>query len=109
MIAVEILRVEQSVVIFALVQVPRHIVHEVADPTRRDKYSEFAARSYVEDNKRVKWCPAPGCEFAVEALGDVSAEPLDVFCRCGSPFCFTCLEEAHRPVQCDTVRAMLQT
>ncbi|KAG6472341.1 hypothetical protein ZIOFF_069801 [Zingiber officinale] len=39
------------------------------------KYSRYLLRSYIEDNRKTKWCPAPGCEFA----------------------------EAHRPVDCDTV------
>jgi hypothetical protein len=42
------------------------------------------------------------------------APPLDVLCQppppargCGATFCFTCGEEAHRPVACSTVRAWL--
>lgn len=30
--------------------------------------------------------------------------PLDVVCKCGGTFCFTCKEEAHRPVDCETVK-----
>jgi hypothetical protein len=30
------------------------------------KYKRFLLRSYVEDNSKVKWCPAPGCDYAVE-------------------------------------------
>ena len=33
--------------------------------------------------------------------------PIDIHCACGSDFCFTCREEAHRPVGCDTVRKWL--
>ena len=40
-----------------------------------------------------------GCEHAVECVKDIGSEPLDVQCRCGSAFCFTCHEEAHRPVR----------
>ena len=29
--------------------------------------------------------------------------PLDVECKCGQLYCFTCKEEAHRPVDCQTV------
>ncbi|PWA41235.1 Zinc finger, C6HC-type [Artemisia annua] len=36
-----------------------------------------------------KWCPAPGCECAVEF--DIGSENYD------------CTEDAHRPVECDTV------
>jgi len=30
--------------------------------------------------------------------------PVDVQCTCGVAFCWTCQEEAHRPVACETVR-----
>ncbi|KAL2641981.1 hypothetical protein R1flu_009568 [Riccia fluitans] len=67
------------------------------------KYKRYLLRSYVEDNRKAKWCPAPGCEYAVE-LGFISgAGSYDVVCKCGHNFCWNCLEEAHRPVDCDTV------
>ena len=62
------------------------------------KVLQFALRSYVEDSRKLTWCPAPGCEHAVECTADIGAEPLDVTCNCGATFCFTCKEEAHRPV-----------
>jgi len=49
--------------------------------------------------RRVAWCPAPGCSFAVCCNGDFGHEPLDIACKCGSTFCFACKEEAHRPVR----------
>ncbi len=63
------------------------------------KVRQFALRSYVEDSRKLTWCPAPGCEHAVECTADIGTEPLDVTCNCGSTFCFTCKEEAHRPVR----------
>lgn len=63
------------------------------------KVRQFTLRSYVEDSRKLTWCPAPGCEHAVECTADIGAEPLDVTCNCGSTFCFTCKEEAHRPVR----------
>ena len=63
------------------------------------KVRQFALRSYVEDSRKLTWCPAPGCEHAVECTADIGDEPLDVTCNCGSTFCFTCKEEAHRPVR----------
>ena len=32
---------------------------------------------------------------------------MDVQCTCGAAFCWTCQEEAHRPVACETVRKWL--
>ena len=79
-------------------QVPAALVTEVADPKQRQKYHLYSLRSFVEDNAKLEWCPAPGCENAVESLADAIGEALDVTCSCGSSFCFNCKEEAHRPV-----------
>ncbi|MCO5548081.1 hypothetical protein L7F22_001538 [Adiantum nelumboides] len=67
----------------------------------REKYSRYVLRSYVEDNRKTKWCPAPNCEFAVEFI--LGSGPFDIVCKCSYSFCWNCLEEAHRPVDCDTV------
>ena len=86
--------------------VPVSVVDAVAPPASRAKYARFELRSFVDDNRRAAWCPAPGCENAVEAVGAAGAggAALDVGCACGAAFCFTCREEAHRPVDCETVR-----
>ncbi|KAK7264928.1 hypothetical protein RJT34_32541 [Clitoria ternatea] len=48
-----------------------------------------------------KWCPAPGCEYAVTF--DAGSGNYDVCCLYSYGFCWNCNEEAHRPVDCDTV------
>jgi hypothetical protein len=77
---------------------------------------------------QTKWCPAPGCEYAVEFI--VGGGSYDVSCGCSYGFCWNvssswcslfcymssrtskwevawqnwqCTEEAHRPVDCSTV------
>ena len=83
-----------------MLQVPKTVLHRVSSDQEKDKLDQYALRSYVEDNKRMGWCPAPGCENAVECMKDLGPnEPLDVSCKCGAAFCFTCQEEAHRPVR----------
>ena len=83
----------------ACLQVPRTVVRRVSSDQEKQKLDQYELRSYVEDSKRLTWCPAPNCQHAVECEKDISAdEPLDVLCKCGSSFCFTCKEEAHRPV-----------
>ncbi|KAI5350869.1 PREDICTED: probable E3 [Prunus dulcis] len=72
----------------------------VSDEDNR-KYSRYLLRSYIENNKKTKWCPAPGCEYAVNFVGD--DENYDVSCLCSYGFCWNCTEEAHRPVDCSTV------
>ncbi|XP_058181591.1 probable E3 ubiquitin-protein ligase ARI8 [Rhododendron vialii] len=67
----------------------------------KERYAHYLLRSYIEDNPKTKWCPGPGCEYAVEFV--VGSENYDVFCPCSYGFCWNCTEEAHRPVDCGTV------
>ncbi|KAI3683425.1 hypothetical protein L1987_83928 [Smallanthus sonchifolius] len=67
----------------------------------KKKYRRYLLRSYIEDNRKTKWCPAPGCDCAVEF--DLGSGSYDVTCHCAYSFCWNCTEEAHRPVDCDTV------
>lgn len=90
-----------SNLISCLHQVPRTVLQRVSSDQDKDKLGQYELRSYVEDSKRMAWCPAPGCEHAVECMKDLGEnEPLDVTCKCGAAFCFSCQEEAHRPVCC---------
>lgn len=83
----------------ASVQVPQTVMRRVSSDQDKQKLELYELRSYVEDSQRLVWCPAPNCEHAVECVKDLGAdEPLDVLCKCGSSFCFSCQEEAHRPV-----------
>ncbi|KAG8644117.1 hypothetical protein MANES_11G099900v8 [Manihot esculenta] len=69
------------------------------------KYARFLLRSYVEEcgKRRIKWCPGPGCENAVE-FSSGNCENFDVFCDCSHEFCWNCpADEAHSPVDCEKV------
>ncbi|KAL4193880.1 hypothetical protein AMTRI_Chr06g179150 [Amborella trichopoda] len=81
--------------------VGQDMINMLASEDDRDKYSRYLLRSYVEDNKKTKWCPAPGCEYAVDFV--VGSASYDVSCNCSYNFCWNCTEEAHRPVDCETV------
>jgi ariadne-1 len=67
------------------------------------KYRKYLVRSYVEQNSDVKWCPAPNCQYAVK-VDDVVDASQEVVCNCSYKFCWNCLQESHRPIDCDTVR-----
>ncbi|KAE8670291.1 putative E3 ubiquitin-protein ligase ARI7 [Hibiscus syriacus] len=41
------------------------MIDKLATCEEKEKYSQFLLRSYIEDNRETKWCPAPGCENAV--------------------------------------------
>ncbi|KAI3955539.1 hypothetical protein MKW98_028484 [Papaver atlanticum] len=85
------------------VAVGQDMVNKFVSDEDKEKYSNYLYRSYVEDKRKMsKWCPGPGCEFAIEFVAGSSS--YDVVCGCGHRFCWNCVEDAHRPVDCDTVR-----
>jgi len=57
--------------------------------------------SFVDQNEKVKWCPAKGCGNAITA--DMVKGQM-VTCSCGYRFCFHCQEEAHWPATCEQVK-----
>ncbi|XP_074563926.1 putative E3 ubiquitin-protein ligase ARI7 [Curcuma longa] len=81
--------------------VGQDMIYQLASHEDKEKHSRYLLRSYIEDNRKTKWCPAPGCEFAVEYV--IGSGTYDVCCNCSYGFCWNCTEEAHRPVDCDTV------
>lgn len=48
----------------------------------------------------MKWCPAPGCDWACE---NANFSGQYVTCKCGNTFCFSCGKENHRPCDCSLV------
>ncbi|GLJ47802.1 hypothetical protein SUGI_1009640 [Cryptomeria japonica] len=75
----------------------------ITEKQNRTKYEQFLVRTYVGSDERIKWCPARGCEYAVELQYGIS-ECYDVTCKCSYNFCWNCSKEMHRPVDCDTFR-----
>ncbi|KAL0452078.1 UNVERIFIED_CONTAM: putative E3 ubiquitin-protein ligase ARI8 [Sesamum latifolium] len=78
------------------------MVELVASEVDKQKYHHFLLRSYFDSKRNLKWCPAPGCESAVQFDADDSNN-YDVACDCGYKFCWNCTQERHRPVECETV------
>ncbi|XP_031112366.1 probable E3 ubiquitin-protein ligase ARI8 [Ipomoea triloba] len=77
-------------------------VESVADEEDITKYRHYLLRSYVEQNRMIKWCTGPGCDFAVK-FDTWNADYYDVVCECSHTFCWNCSEDNHRPVDCGTV------
>jgi ariadne-1 len=65
-----------------------------------EKYLKFLYRSFVDDNSHIKWCPAPGCQLAIDRSNTTYSQGF-VRCVCGWRFCFNCEREDHSPVSCD--------
>lgn len=77
--------------------VVRNLVSKT-NPDLAEKFDRFLLESYIEDNKRVKWCPStPHCGNAIRVEDDQFCE---VECSCGVQFCFGCSLEAHSPCSC---------
>ncbi|XP_062005704.1 probable E3 ubiquitin-protein ligase ARI8 [Rosa rugosa] len=70
-----------------------------------DKYKHYLLRSYVEHNrKKIRWCPAPDCKYAIKFDAPDRMSSYDVSCLCSHSYCWNCEEENHRPVFCETVK-----
>ncbi|TKY67742.1 E3 ubiquitin-protein ligase ARI7 [Spatholobus suberectus] len=80
------------------------MIHELASESKRNKYDRFLFRSYVENNKKMKWCPAPACEYVVSYEPYDAKTNSDVTCLCYHSICWSCGEEAHSPVDCEIVK-----
>lgn len=65
----------------------------VTDSELLVKYRRWLLDSYVEGQRQIKWCPKPGCTYAVTYN---SGGTKSVSCRCGHAFCFSCLQEARQ-------------
>uniref|UniRef100_A0A803MFJ5 RBR-type E3 ubiquitin transferase n=1 Tax=Chenopodium quinoa TaxID=63459 RepID=A0A803MFJ5_CHEQI len=83
------------------VAVCRDLIDDLGTEVEREKYHRYYLRAYVEESRKIKWCPMPGCENAVEL--ELGNNTFDVTCLCFGSFCWNCGEDAHRPVNCETV------
>ncbi|KAI3859200.1 hypothetical protein MKX03_034604 [Papaver bracteatum] len=81
--------------------VGQDMVNRFACEEGKLKYSSYLLRSYIEDNKQYKWCPAPDCGLAVKFVN--GSDSCDVTCECTHSFCWYCSKEAHLPVDCSTM------
>ncbi|GMH45917.1 hypothetical protein BSKO_13880 [Bryopsis sp. KO-2023] len=85
--------------------VPSSVVERHGTLKDKIRWHEFGVRSFVDDNPSMAWCTAANCDRVAECKVDLdTSQPLDVRCNCGNAFCFTCHEEAHTPVDCETVK-----
>ncbi|EDQ88427.1 uncharacterized protein MONBRDRAFT_32739 [Monosiga brevicollis MX1] len=61
------------------------------------RYNYLVAKAFVKHNKKIQWCPAVNCTYALR-LELPRAQP--VTCKCGTTFCFKCQQEWHAPLKC---------
>lgn len=56
-------------------------------PETKATYWRWLCKSFTDDNKNIKWCPNPNCEFCCERT-NLSRILYEVDCKCGMVFCF---------------------
>ncbi|KAL1925647.1 uncharacterized protein VTP21DRAFT_530 [Calcarisporiella thermophila] len=86
-------------------------VQMVVTPEVHQRYRDLLNRTFVDDNDFLRWCPAPGCEYAVEChVPSTSLATIvpTVKCNCGQRFCFGCGLDDHQPAICPIVKRWLQ-
>jgi len=91
--------------------IDEHTMGLLLKPPVMERYRTLLDRTYVEDNKSLRWCPAPNCEMTIEC--HVTPKQLTsvvptVQCDCGHWFCFGCGLAAHQPVICAIVKLWLK-
>ncbi|XP_042503652.1 probable E3 ubiquitin-protein ligase ARI8 [Macadamia integrifolia] len=94
------------------VAIDQDLIDQLISDENKEKFSRYLLRSYIETNRKAKWCPAPECVYAIEfdhgQVGSTTkSATYDVNCLCSYSFCWNCTEEVHRPVDCETVAKWL--
>ena len=70
------------------VRVPQSKITELSEAGVSEKWNNYMVKSFVDHNRSAKWCPQPGCKYAIEYPG---GGVIDVTCPCGPfVFCFGC-------------------
>jgi len=87
-----------------LLVVPDNVVQLLVKQDVFARYQQAVLRSFVEDSRNMRWCPAARCDRVVKVLGPVHT----VQCTCGNKFCFQCSEEPHDPVSCAQLSLWLE-
>lgn len=76
-------------------------------PSMLEKYEQSLLEGFVQDNKRVRWCPSiPHCGRAVIVTSDDCH--CEVECPCGEFYCFSCGKPPHSPATCTMIEQWQQ-
>lgn len=76
----------------------------VNDPKVKEKYQYLITNSFVSFNRYTKWCPAPGCMYAIYG----GESNMRVKCKCEFEFCFCCGENWHEPISCVLLKKFIK-
>eukprot|EP01091_Cochliopodium_minus_P020130 TRINITY_DN869_c0_g1_i2.p1 TRINITY_DN869_c0_g1~~TRINITY_DN869_c0_g1_i2.p1 ORF type:complete len:270 (-),score=59.60 TRINITY_DN869_c0_g1_i2:372-1181(-) len=82
---------------------------KIVSESHVNRYLFFLERSFVDHNPRVKWCPSPGCSFAISC--EIKNREDPVTCSCGFCFCFICSDSDigdHSPCDCKKAKKWMK-
>jgi len=82
----------------------------IRDPVLLRKYVEQSLQQFVSCQSHYKWCPYPGCEYAVYAQSLQDVDPVTCV-GCGNTYCFNCSDPNigdHRPCLCEMARKWME-
>ncbi len=84
------------------------ILKYISDKSTKEKFEQNILNSFVEDNKQMRWCPStPFCGNCILRT-NATDSALEITCRCGKQFCFSCGSEPHLPATCAMLKAWKQ-
>ncbi|KDP39358.1 hypothetical protein JCGZ_01115 [Jatropha curcas] len=89
---------------YCRVAVCKDMIDSIASKEDRDKYSQWWIKSYIEESKSKKRCPGANCDHAIEFIRRVNGSFDVTRSNCFTSFCWNCVEEGHRPLDCETVK-----
>ena len=52
---------------------------------------------FVSVSKNAMWCPGKDCGLVCYSK---DGKPVNIYCHCGTNFCFGCKKSAHDPISC---------
>ena len=67
-------------------------------------FAKSVIRNFTVTNKEIKPCPNPKCNISIRVQDKIAKE---IKCKCGTVFCFSCLEESHIPCDCEMAKQWL--
>jgi ariadne-1 len=93
------------------VQLTEPLVCALVSEQQHTRFALYLEQSYVDENARLEWCPAPQCTHAILAAHALERAPLSgahrVTCDCGARFCFSCRRDDHSPATCTQLQTWL--
>ncbi|CAF4912999.1 unnamed protein product [Rotaria sp. Silwood1] len=78
------------------------VLHIIESQDVRNKYQYLITNSFVQCNRKMRWCPGKNCKNAIKEL--LSSGVTTVTCTCHTSFCFQCGDDGHEPIKCEWLR-----